>query len=77
MDHRWFKGLTGSEEKEARKKELRSYKNAFRELSELLQDDFEESVPDYDNPSWSHKQADVNGANRKLKQILKLIEIKD
>jgi hypothetical protein len=76
MDHRWFKGVP-SDQKEARRKELLSYRNAFDELSQLLEEEFEESVPDYDCPSWSHKQADVNGANRKLKQILKLIKTKD
>ena len=28
---------------------------------------------DYENPSWSHKQAHLNGYNAALKEILKLI----
>jgi len=28
---------------------------------------------DYDCPSWSHKQADVNGYQRAMKEILKLL----
>ena len=74
MDSRWLKGLTG-DEKEARRKEITSYKNAFQALTELLEKSFEESKADYDCPSWSHKQADQNGANRKLQEILKLIKI--
>jgi hypothetical protein len=74
MDTRWTKGLTGKD-KEKRVKELQSYRIAFKELSDLLQEDFEEKAPDYDTPSWSHKQADVNGANRKLRQILKLLNV--
>lgn len=75
MDHRWVKGLSG-DRKEARKKEILGYRQAYEELAKLLEEDFEECVPDYDTPSWSHKQADVNGANRKLKQVLQLIQIK-
>ena len=53
-----------------------SYRNAFDALRQMIESDFEEAPPDYNNPSWSHKQADVNGANRKLKQVLKLMDIK-
>ena len=76
MNSTWFKGYKTAE-KEARKKELLSYKNAFEELTKVLEKEFEESVPDYNNPSWSHSQADVNGANRKLRQVLDLINLKD
>ncbi len=74
MNSRWLKGLSG-EEKEARRKEIVSYKNAFQALTELLEEDFEERKVDYDCPSWSHKQADQNGANRKLQSILNLIKL--
>ena len=29
---------------------------------------------DYNCPSWSHKQADINGYNRALKEIIKVLE---
>jgi hypothetical protein len=76
MDHRWLKGLKG-DEREHRRKEILSYRNAFNTLIETLEDYLEDTVPDYDNPSWSHKQADANGANRKVRQIINLITIKD
>jgi hypothetical protein len=72
----WLKGLKG-EEREKRIKEILAYRNAFNALKELLGDQYEESVPDYDCPSWSHKQADVNGANRMLRKIINLITIEE
>ena len=77
MHVKWFKGCTNKEQKEARKKEIKSYKNAFEELKVLLELEYEEAAPDYDIPSWSHKQADVNGANRKLNQILKYLNTEE
>lgn len=76
MDIRWFKGIP-KDQKEARKKELLQYRNAFDALREVLSQEVEDFSADYDCPSWSHKQADINGANRKLRSILKLIDIKD
>lgn len=69
--------LKGHKNKEQRKKELLSYRNAFDELKKLLEDQFEESTPDYSSPSWAYEQADVNGANRKLRQIINLITVGD
>ena len=76
MDSRWVKGLSG-EKKEARKKEVLGYKNAFDDLRELLKDLEEEgkNPPDYSSPSWAYQQADQNGANRMLRKILKLIQL--
>lgn len=76
MHSAWLKGIP-QKDKDARRKEILAYRNAFDELKKLLEEEFEETVPDYDNPSWSHKQADVNGANRKLQQIINLITIKE
>ena len=77
MDSRWFKGKTKGEAKEARKKDVQSFRRAFGELTELLKEEFEDTpTPDYNNPSWAYKQADINGANRMLRQIMKLIDIK-
>ena len=72
----WVKGLKG-EAKAKRISEIKSYRNAFDTLKEILESHFEESTPDYDCPSWSHKQAHVNGANQKLQSILNLLNIED
>ncbi len=75
MDTRWFKQ---QKDKEARKKELLSYRNAFQELSALLEKEFiQEDGPDYKSNSWAYEQADQNGHNRAIKKVLKLINIKD
>jgi hypothetical protein len=76
MDSRWFRGVP-PDEKEKRKKELLAHRSAFELLAEVLEREFEEGAPNYDCPSWSHKQADRNGANRKLQSILSLINIKE
>lgn len=77
MDTRWLKSFS-PDQYEDRKKEVDSFKRAFVALAELLEKEGEDTpVPDYNNPSWAYKQADVNGANRKLKDIIKLITLKD
>jgi len=77
MDTRWYKGFKEKDAKDKRTREILAYRNAYDTLKEVLEDQFEESVPDYKNPSWAHEQADVNGANRKLRQVIKLITILD
>ena len=77
MQSRWFKGITNAEEKEKRRQEVLGYRNAFDALKEILVEDFEEGTPDYNSPSWAYEQADRNGANRMLKRVLTLIEIKE
>ena len=74
MDIRWFKGIP-DEEHDGREKEVKSFIRAFEELSQLLEE--RTSVPDYDCPSWSHKQADQNGYNRAIREIKQLINVKD
>lgn len=76
MDTRWLKGFP-ADKFEERRKEVASFKRAFKALTELLESEGEEKRPDYNSPSWAYHQADVNGANRKLKDILKLIDIKE
>ena len=74
MQTAWVKGLKG-EEKAKRTEEIKSYKNAFDALLEILEE--EESTPDYDCPSWSHKQADQNGYNRCIREVKKLLDVQD
>ena len=67
----WVKGLTG-EEKKKRVEEVKSFSRGFKELLEILVE--ESSTPDYNCPSWAHKQADQNGYNRAIRHIQKLTE---
>jgi hypothetical protein len=41
-------------------------------LTEMETADAKTSPVDYDSPSWSHKQADKNGALRALRQVKQL-----
>lgn len=74
MQVAWTKNLKGDERKQ-RIEEVKSYQNAFEALLEILEE--EESTPDYDCPSWSHKQADQNGYNRAIRKVKNLITIKE
>ena len=78
MQSEWFKHCKTQEDKEAVRTQLKKFKIAFEALDELLVKMEEDtSKVDYDCPSWSHKQADRNGANRKLREVRTLINIKD
>lgn len=74
MDHRWLKGLTG-EEKEKEKKRILQHKTLLHEVAEILETDFESGVPDYSSASWAYEQADRNGANRKLREVIKFLKV--
>lgn len=76
MDHRWLKGLKG-EDKEKEKQRILAHTTLLNEIADILEDSFEEGVPDYDSPSWAYHQADKNGANRKLREVIKFLRVKD
>ena len=74
MDSKWF---IGTEDKDKRKKELLSYRNAFEDLTDILVQLIEkEAVRDY-GPGWDHKQIARNEYNQAIKDVLHLINIKD
>lgn len=71
----WFKW---KRDKDARRKEVESYRNAFEALEEVLRKEFEDAPPpDYDSPSWAYKQADINGQNRMLRRVLSIIDLSE
>lgn len=72
----WYKGLS-EEQKAKRKQFLLANSEVFELLKEVLEKEFKESTPDYDNPSWAYKQADTNGANRMLRKVISLIGMKE
>lgn len=75
MDGRWLKGLTGEEKEKERKRVLASQK-VLEQAAEILETFFEEGTPDYSGPSWAYEQADRNGANRKLREVIKFLKVK-
>ncbi len=77
MNTKWFKGLKQTE-KEARRKELLSYRNAFDELTKVIEDNFlSEVIPDYSKPGWEGELAQKHGERLMALQILRLIKLKD
>lgn len=70
----WFKG---HKDKEARKKEVLSYRNAFDDLREILEQQYKKkpSVRDYGDPGWQQKQIAVNEYNAVLDDLLNLINV--
>jgi hypothetical protein len=75
----WSAHLRDKQDKLKFETELRSYLvNAyFSRLREILRARKENllhvSDPDYDNPSWSHRQAHMNGKVEELDFILEMI----
>ncbi len=74
MDHRWTSHLKG-EDKTKEKERILKQKTFLHEVAELLENHLEEGAPDYDNPSWAYHQADRNGANRKLREVIKFLKV--
>ena len=71
----WLRGVKDSE-RERRKKEILSYRNAFDDLREILEQHYvrKEAVRDY-SPGWEYKQIAVNEYNAALDDLLNLIDL--
>ena len=76
----WFKDLPPSEQENFKKIVLGS-KKVLDKLSQIV---YNRSIigdrvatADYDSPSWSHKQAHLNGKLEAYREIIELITIKD
>ena len=71
----WLKGVKG-EDRERRKAEVLSYRNAFDDLREILERNYlkKEAVRDY-SPGWEYKQIAHNEYNAALDDLLNLIDL--
>lgn len=71
----WIKGLKG-EDKDRRIKEVMNYRNAFEDLTEVIEQTLQrkDAVRDY-GPGWAEKQIAVNEYNAALDNILTLIDL--
>lgn len=69
--------LKGSKDKDKRKQEVLSYRNAFNELKQILEQEYKKkpSVRDYETPNWEYRQVAVNEYNQVLEDVLKLITL--
>jgi hypothetical protein len=72
----WYVGTPDSE-KEELKQYLLNSSRLFTLLKNMIQKRYDAEVgvkdTDYDSPSWSHKQAHVNGRLAALEEIYKLL----
>lgn len=70
----WFKGMTKEQQEEIRGtlKNIPFLKETILSIIKRYEDEeirAETSLAEYDSPSWSHKQADRNGARRALRKV--------
>lgn len=76
----WLTGLKG-EARDKMKENVLSNQILLDKLSEILynmQVKKESTVlTDYDTPSWSHKQAHLNGEASAIRKVIEIISIKD
>jgi hypothetical protein len=76
----WLEGLSGPE-KEKMKEEVLASQNLLDKLAKMLYNIQEKKrssvLPDYDTPSWSHKQAHLNGECAALRKVLEIVTIKE
>jgi len=74
----WFNNLP-KDKQEDFKKQVRSARDVLERLEQILQEKKTEVVlsTDYDNPSWAFRQADRNGYDRALTEVINLINMKE
>jgi hypothetical protein len=71
----WLKGLKGAE-KEARQKEVLSYRNAFSALSEMIDANLVKRDADRSySDGWMQRQIAINEYNAAIADIKKLIDL--
>ncbi len=77
----WTKHLKTEEEQKKFESSLRSSRFVLERLEEILRERLDNveatelKIDEYDNASWSSKQAHRNGQRSELKQILRLINL--
>jgi hypothetical protein len=65
------------DEQDGFKREIKSAKNVLDKLEQIVNSKIKEIViaNDYDSPSWAYKQADRNGYNRALTEIINILHL--
>lgn len=76
----WLEGLKGDEKEQMREYVLGSEK-LLDKLTEILYNMQERSettvLDDYDSPSWSHRQAHLNGQGDVIRKLLEIVTLKE
>lgn len=80
INEAWLRGLKPQEREEMKLLVLSSEKvlDKLRKILyniEVKKD--EVKLEDYDNPSWSHKQAHLNGEKAMLRKVIELLTISE
>jgi hypothetical protein len=71
---KWLSHLKTKEEKEKLKRIILSVPDLWDRFEDICKEmKRTNQVPDYDSPSWAYKQADMNGFNRALDEIMSLV----
>jgi hypothetical protein len=71
----WFMDLP-KDQQDGFKRQVSSAKDVLEKLEEIVKTKMKEVIlsEDYDNPSWAYKQADRNGYNRALTEVLNILK---
>jgi hypothetical protein len=71
----WFMDLP-KDQQEGFKRQVSSAKDVLEKLEHILNSKKKEVVlsEDYDSSSWAYKQADRNGYNRALTEVLNILK---
>lgn len=83
MKTTWFKDTSKKEDKEARRQVVLSAEQAFKVLTEILDDKIrikegERNAPDrFELPAYPFYQADASGYIRALKEVQSLIDLQE
>lgn len=68
--------LEGFKDKKARKEKVKSFREAFRELNQILEKKKKTAERDY-GPGWKEKQIAVNEWNAAVETLQKLLNVED
>lgn len=80
MNTKWMAGLSDQEKKDL-KASIQAASPAFKRLTTLLENKLQSVEGErlgrdkYDKSSWPYFQADCNGYQRAIKELIKLIEV--
>ena len=77
MKAAWYKECKTKDDKNKVRQTILSNRESLDRLKEILEPMLKGVQPanDYDKPSWAFKQADRNGFNRALTDVLDLIKL--
>ena len=78
MHSKWFSHLKTADEKSKFKENIIGSQKVLDKLRDMCYNSIKNGKSsDYDNPSWAYKQADQNGYNRALEEIISLLDFSD